>query len=116
MGSFFEEINVILTLFWGIPLERKRSLEKSREINRKWADLSTVQYDLSGIRPIYAARDLYDACKSAIDESHSSGDTSDNLPLGDMPARVPLQSFSDAKSEFWDISEGIKRLAIDLGT
>jgi len=72
----------IVKVYLGIPNERKRSPEKAREINRKWNDLSTIQHDLSGIRPIYAPRDLYDACKGAIDESHSEalGGESDALP------------------------------------
>lgn len=79
----------------GIPNQRKRSPEKSREINRKWNDLSTIQHDLSGIRPIYAPRDLYDACKSAVDESHSSENSDSFLvPSGEMPARKWFECFS----------------------
>ena len=79
----------------GIPNQRKRSPEKSREINRKWNDLSTIQHDLSGIRPIYAPRDLYDACKSAVDESHSSENSDSFLvPSGEMPARKRFECFS----------------------
>ena len=46
-----------------IPPVATRSSEKQREINRKWMDISTVDHKLKGIRPIYAASDLYDACK-----------------------------------------------------
>ena len=78
----------------GIPNQRKRSPEKSRELNRKWNDVSTIQHDLSGIRPIYAPRDLYDACKSAVEESHASQNSESFLvPSGEMPARVHLQTF-----------------------
>ena len=46
-----------------IPAVATRSSEKQREVNRKWMDISTIDHKLKGIRPIYAASDLYDACK-----------------------------------------------------
>jgi len=104
----------------GIPNERNRSPEKAREINRKWNDLSTIQHDLAGIRPIYAPRDLYDACKSAVDEANAAGNgkAREEAPLlGEMSARVPLQTFQDATKQYWTrpMADGpIKIAQIDI--
>ena len=52
LESLSEELN--------IPHAAERSTERQREINRKWNDISTVDHKLKGIRPIYAASDLYE--------------------------------------------------------
>ena len=70
----------------GIPPTADRSTEKAREINRKWMDISTVDHKLKGIRPIYAASDLYDACKATVDEAFAK---KDDL-VAELRGQVPL--------------------------
>lgn len=58
---------------------------------------------------------MYDACKGAIDESHSTALDGEPgvLPCGEMPARVPLQSFGDAKRQYWNTSGDSAKLKIE---
>ena len=49
-------------------------------------DISTVDHKLKGIRPIYAASDLYDACKATVDEAFAK---KDDL-VAELRGQVPL--------------------------
>lgn len=81
-----------------IPSVRKRSPEMAREFNRKWTEISTIQQNLEGIKPIYAPRELYEACKMCVEEANQG---KENLPLGEMPAPVKLRTLEDARDLFW---------------
>jgi len=81
-----------------IPSVRKRSPEMAREFNRKWTEISTIQQNLEGIKPIYAPRELYEACKMCVEEANQG---KENLQLGEMPAPVKLRTLEDARDLFW---------------
>ena len=77
-----------------ISASKNRSTERQREMNRKWTDLSTFEQKLDGIRPIYAASDFYEACKSAVDEC---SDVSKQVLLSELNANIPLYTFDQAR-------------------
>jgi len=88
LDSLSDELN--------IPPTVERSTERAREINRKWMDISTVDHKLKGIRPIYAASDLYDACKATVDEAFAKNDEL----LAELRGHVPLDTLDEARSRF----------------
>ncbi|GAB6027354.1 hypothetical protein CHUAL_001630 [Chamberlinius hualienensis] len=42
----------------GIPFERKRNTTEQKEIDSRWCDLGTEEFDSSLVKPVYAPKDL----------------------------------------------------------
>ena len=76
-GSFFST---------SITYDPKVSSKKSNGDQRYQKMVPTVFTLLKGIRPIYAASDLYDACKATVDEAFAK---KDDL-VAELRGQVPL--------------------------
>ena len=79
-----------------IPPTKARSTEKQRELNRKWTDINTFDHKLESIRPIYAASDLYEACKSTVDEAFGKEET-----LSELNANIPVYSLGEMRKKIY---------------
>ena len=79
-----------------IPPSKSRSTEKQRELNRKWTDINTFDHKLESIRPIYAASDLYEACKSTVDEAFGKEET-----LSELNANIPVYSLGEMRKKIY---------------
>ncbi|XP_061149298.1 TBC1 domain family member 19 [Syngnathus typhle] len=101
----------------GVPLARMRTASEQRELSSKWNEMGTDEADLSGFRPIYAAKDFLEVVVALRSPNHKcggdeeEGGTRSHWGLIQVP--LDVQDIQQLRGAYGELNLAAGQLGID---
>ncbi|XP_037116478.1 TBC1 domain family member 19 isoform X1 [Syngnathus acus] len=100
----------------GVPLARMRTAAEQRELSSKWNEMGTDEADLTGFRPIYAAKDFLEVVVALRSPNHKCG--GDEEPgtrshWGLIQVPLDVQDIQQLRGAYAELNLAAGQLGID---